>query len=62
LDLCSGAVTFGSDVSFYGYLNFGTRHFNRSYTFGWNWSLPVSQVGTWPQGAVLRRTGWCCNN
>ena len=62
LDLCSGAVTFGSDVSFYGYLNFGTRHFNRSYTFGWNWSLPVSQVGTWPHAAVLRRTGWCCNN
>jgi len=62
LNLCSGEVTFGSDISFYGYLNFGTKNFNRSYAFGGNWSIPTSTVGNWQNGAVLQQTGWCCAN
>jgi RHS repeat-associated protein len=60
LNLCSGEVTFGSDISLYGYLNFGTKNFKRSYAFGGNWGTPTSSVGKWQGGAVLRQTGWCC--
>ena len=61
LNLCSGAVTFSSDISVYAYANFGTRNYNRSYTYGFNWAVPSRQLGTWSAGAVLQSTGWCCN-
>jgi len=53
LNFCNGEVTAEGTFSWYGYLHFGWRDFNRSYNFGDGYSGSWS-LGSFPQAALLK--------
>jgi RHS repeat-associated protein len=53
LNFCNGEVTAEGTFSWYGYLHFGWRDFNRTYNFGDGYSGSWS-LGTFPQAALLK--------